>query len=253
MYFTFPACYVITNSKLDKAGIGVKKAFIILILLCPYIGSLEPGLKPPTVISKAKEEVILASLQGLPSEVQLSIVLQLGNAFEEAITKLKNLRFTSTYWDNFLNTYIKDIVKTLTKRFNKNPMYVASQLGIGTQRKIRIEPHGIEVPFSQILQNWNSAGKKLIEAVLSGKSGQVKKTLQEGADINYQNKKGGTALTNAAYNGKLEMAKLLLANKAKINLQDKYGWTALMLAADKGKLEVVKLLLENKARYRLAK
>jgi len=257
----------------------MKKAFIVLVILCPYIVSMEPDVKPKVT---EEEQIVLASLQGLPPELQLSVILQMGDTFKKAITGLKNLRLTSTYWDTLLNTYVGDIVKTLAKRFNKNPMYVSSQLGIGTQRKIRIEPYGLEVPFSQILQNWKSAGQKLTDAAPSGDFKQVEKTLQQGADINYQDRYGQTALGIAALYSNLEIVKFLLDDKgadinlqtkrgktaliitiihsndteiakllvlagADINLQDKRGRTALMWAAALGKQEVVKFLLANKA------
>ncbi len=67
--------------------------------------------------------------------------------------------------------------------------------------------------------------------------------------INYPNTAGGTALMIASMHGYIEMINLLLDNGADINHQDRINWNALMKAADKGHADVVARLLERGADY----
>jgi ankyrin repeat protein len=71
--------------------------------------------------------------------------------------------------------------------------------------------------------------------------------LEEGADINAKNARGGTALSFAVSNGRLETVKVLLAKGADINARDIHGYTALIWAAWDGYTKIVKLLLVNGA------
>ena len=73
--------------------------------------------------------------------------------------------------------------------------------------------------------------------------------------IDYKNERGMTALMlvcrNPNRNSSLEIAKLLIENGPNVNLQDKYGFTALMLYCINGSNDLVKLLIENGANVNL--
>ena len=76
--------------------------------------------------------------------------------------------------------------------------------------------------------------------------------LEQGADINLQNKDGNTALIYAIRENNIEMVKLLLLEKgADTNLQNKDGNTALIYAIRENNIEMVKLLLEQGANTNL--
>ena len=85
----------------------------------------------------------------------------------------------------------------------------------------------------------------LLYACSKGHQGIVKKLLDEGADINIQDKIGASPLHRAAGCGRLEMVKFLLnsANSMDLNMQDNYGNTPLHAACEDGSVDVAKLLI----------
>ena len=76
---------------------------------------------------------------------------------------------------------------------------------------------------------------------------EVKKLIEEGADVNAQDKQGFTALMIASKEGNIEIAKLLIEEGANVNAEDEMGFTALMLASRNGHIAIVKLLIESGA------
>jgi serine/threonine-protein phosphatase 6 regulatory ankyrin repeat subunit B len=84
--------------------------------------------------------------------------------------------------------------------------------------------------------------KVLFQSTESGAYAEVKRSLEEGADVNAQTKEGYTALMMASVMGHTEIAKLLIEEGADVNAQTKDGWTALMRASSEGKIEVAELL-----------
>jgi ankyrin repeat protein len=116
------------------------------------------------------------------------------------------------------------------------------------------------------------------QAVNQGDSGEVKRFIEEGADVNdrdqYGNRLIGYAcelqvmdlvelllerganpnfghdrrkapLHIAAFKGDAKLASLLLKHRARVNIVDKYGRTPLDIAEDKGYKEVSAVLREN--------
>ena len=67
-------------------------------------------------------------------------------------------------------------------------------------------------------------------------------------DINKQNIGGATALHLASRMGSLEIVKILINNGANLDIQDKEGWTALMRAASFSYESIVQELLKNGAK-----
>ncbi|XP_063407909.1 uncharacterized protein LOC134691355 [Mytilus trossulus] len=93
-----------------------------------------------------------------------------------------------------------------------------------------------------IMENWN---EKLHTAAGTGNVNDVKKCLENKADIDYQTIDGRTALMWAAMLGHLEICRLLIDTGCKIDITSEDGWTALMLAAVRGHLEVCRLLIDS--------
>ena len=85
----------------------------------------------------------------------------------------------------------------------------------------------------------------LIEWARKGDVEEVRKCIQNGADVNSVNNGWTTALTLSSSEGCTEIVKLLLENGANVHIRSGlFSVTALMLASFNGHTETVKLLLE---------
>ena len=87
----------------------------------------------------------------------------------------------------------------------------------------------------------------LIWAVEYGKTETVALLLEHGTNIEAKDKRGQTLLMQAGRMGKTKTVALLLERGANIEAKDPFGGTALIHAAEQGKTETVKLLLERGA------
>ena len=87
----------------------------------------------------------------------------------------------------------------------------------------------------------------LLKQSEAGNQQEIRKLLEQGAQVDASNPKGSTALMLAANNGHLQAVKLLLSKGADVNAANENGSTALMVASYKGKLEIAKLLLSKGA------
>jgi ankyrin repeat protein len=94
----------------------------------------------------------------------------------------------------------------------------------------------------------------LAQAAAEGRSDEVRRLLEEGAQVDERDRTGFTALTWAARHGEIEAVRLLLAAGANPDLRDGYvnGWSPLMHALHKGRTAVVVALLAAGADPNLA-
>lgn len=91
-----------------------------------------------------------------------------------------------------------------------------------------------------------------LQKAVSGDLPTIQLFLSAGMSARTRNSVNGmTAVMNAALEGHSEVIEVLVENGAELNAQNKDGWTALMLAALKGHSEVVHVLLEKGADIRL--
>jgi len=90
---------------------------------------------------------------------------------------------------------------------------------------------------------------KLFEAAKRGLPDDVKRYLQEEADVNAKDKDGRTALYVAAEKGHKNVAELLIAKGADVNAKDKDGCTPLRYAVLRGRrhMDMVDLLIKHGA------
>jgi ankyrin repeat protein/tetratricopeptide (TPR) repeat protein len=91
------------------------------------------------------------------------------------------------------------------------------------------------------------SGGTLATVAMSGLRNEVKRLLDEGADVNARDGRGCTALMESARNGDMETVKLLLERGANVLTKDERGWTVLNEALLKGDLDIAALLLDNGA------
>ena len=93
---------------------------------------------------------------------------------------------------------------------------------------------------------YNNTG--LIYAIHNGYYDIAKILIDAGADINKQNKLGGTALSVAAFNKDKEILKLLIDNNVNLNSKlKKDGHTPLICASHEDNTDIVKILVEASA------
>ena len=84
----------------------------------------------------------------------------------------------------------------------------------------------------------------LVEAATAGHTQIVKLLLDDGVDVNMQNRYGYTALSTASDKGHRDIVQLLLGVEGiDVNMQNSSGDTALTLASAKGHRDIVQLLL----------
>ena len=88
---------------------------------------------------------------------------------------------------------------------------------------------------------------ELNNACKNGNINEIKRLLDNGADVNAKDDDGYTPLISASAGGFVETAKFLLENGADMNAEDKYGWTSLMYASQNRHINMLKFLIENGA------
>ena len=94
----------------------------------------------------------------------------------------------------------------------------------------------------------NSRNEALVEAVKLADLRAIKRLIDEGADVNAENKYGYyTPLLAAASDGQVVIAKFLLSNGADVNQQNQIGRTSLHEAVRYGHVGMAELLLANGA------
>lgn len=87
----------------------------------------------------------------------------------------------------------------------------------------------------------------LMNAVLNGADGEIRKMVLSGADINTQDGMGNTALNLAVFLGNQKAVEALLVNGANPNISDVYGMTPTANASRQRQYNLTKMLLERGA------
>ena len=91
------------------------------------------------------------------------------------------------------------------------------------------------------------ANDDLLRAAARGNLNQVRRQLDEGADIDYRDEVGQTALALAAQNGHVPVVQELINRGAAINVLRTDGRTPLHMAAGSGHTEIVRALIAARA------
>ncbi|APR99103.1 ankyrin repeat domain-containing protein [Wolbachia endosymbiont of Folsomia candida] len=87
--------------------------------------------------------------------------------------------------------------------------------------------------------------KELLAAAEAGNLGQVKESVELGADVNAKDDKGNTSLNLAAERGHLDVVKFLIKNGADIKFKNREGYNCFHNATLNGNTQVMQVLLEN--------
>ncbi len=100
----------------------------------------------------------------------------------------------------------------------------------------------IERKNSAMLKTWN---EKLISAASFGNLPEIKRALENGANVNTKTKlDGDSPLALAAFNGNLECLEYLIEAKAEIDHENDYGSTALIYATTQNHADCLKILID---------
>ncbi|XP_063417526.1 uncharacterized protein LOC134700086 [Mytilus trossulus] len=91
----------------------------------------------------------------------------------------------------------------------------------------------------------NDGSTALHSAASTGNTEMVQLLIDNGIEINFQNKDGSTILFDATLKGKTDIVHWLIDKGIDINVMDTDGSTALHIAASKGNTEIVQLLIDN--------
>jgi len=102
----------------------------------------------------------------------------------------------------------------------------------------------IEQPNKEIMHQQN-----ILDLVEKNDIEAVKRSLDNGANVNTQDRNKRSLLLIATINQQVEMAKLLVAHGANVNLQDDKMDSPFLYAGASGQTELVKLFLANGARF----
>ena len=102
----------------------------------------------------------------------------------------------------------------------------------------------IEQPNGIIMQQ-----KNILDLVEKNDIVAVKRSLDNGADVNAQDRNKRSLLLIVTINQQVEMAKLLVAHGANVNLQDDRMDSPFLYAGASGQTELVQLFLANGARF----
>jgi len=107
-----------------------------------------------------------------------------------------------------------------------------------------------------LLKETNPSGASVLQiAVAQGNLDLVKFSIENGIDVNHQDKKGQTALHYCAEYNQFEIARYVLEHNGKLDISDKFGneplWTATGNVNRELKgLDIVELFLKNGAHPR---
>lgn len=93
--------------------------------------------------------------------------------------------------------------------------------------------------------------KELMVAAKTGDEDELKRTIEEGVDVNYQNEFGQSAMMVASWEGHHGIIEALLSADADPNLQDGFGKSALHEAALSGHHTIVNRLISGGAKINL--
>merc|ERR1719397_1164453 len=96
-------------------------------------------------------------------------------------------------------------------------------------------------------KKWNSLGEKLSVAAKEGDLAEVKKLVEAGAPIEYQDKDLDSVLNNASWKGRTEVVKYLISKGSRLESPNAKNISALHHAAYKGHFDTVVLLIKSRA------
>ena len=89
---------------------------------------------------------------------------------------------------------------------------------------------------------WADSGAELLEAAKENDLAEVKRLIEAGVDIDYQDDEYNTALILAAMYDNVDIVEYLIDAGADLDLQNIANWPALGYAMNNGNEEIIKLL-----------
>ncbi|KAL9648184.1 hypothetical protein ABK040_009188 [Willaertia magna] len=199
-------------------------------ILFDFNGTQIPLIIPSTSSYEEFEEIVKEQLKLNEDNCKFSFTKSID---EISVNNNQSLRDMFDYFNSL------HIVKIID---NKTLMY--NFIYDGEFKKCEELLHKIDInDFIYPVFGWTA----LYTAVHCRNLELVKLFLNNGADINLQNKQGWTPLYCAVYNSDIEMIRYLLENGANVDLQNIEGWSPLFRAINDEENDIIQLLLENLA------
>ena len=166
--------------------------------------------------------------------------------FYRELTKIAQNFVKTLHDENEKNTvlnYVKNFIISITRDETLTPQKALQSFKEDvTKHKQLIAEKRKTIKLKNEQQNLN---QKLIDAISSGNIKTVENYIQNGADVNAQDKYGNTPLIHAIGNKQYKLAKLLIEKGADVDTQDKHGYTPLIWGIYYEQPKITKLLIEK--------
>ena len=188
----------------------MKKLLLTLLLAAP----LALAMDTPKEVAKNEEikTIDYKLFTCLPIELQARIVAHVG-AQEGLAKTMRNLKETNTYFNQLIEEH-GPFITELFDQDNKNSMPILAQM---PKRYLSKKTQGA-------ITEWKAKGHPLLDFIQNlprtydpdAVEESIREKIQNGADVNYEDKQGNTPLIIAYQRNRLDVANFLIYNGANL-------------------------------------
>jgi len=164
-------------------------------------------------------------------------IFKITSTFLGSIIKHEDIKSLQLILNNYI--YKNDLIKVLLYKYKYQQLLSNSELKKYCSKEIK------DINLNETIPDFDVT--PLTFACKNNNENIVRWLIENGADVNKENKDGNTSLIEACYYGNDNIIKLLIENGADVNKENKYNNTPLIKACEKGYENIVRLLIENGA------